>query len=481
MAINIYIPIITSFVFAKTDAVTVGFYGVYYGNTTVHCDDKALSMPYITYRKYWIIPNGSMLGWDHKPDDKYTVGVWPTFNLTIANLGDYDFGYYYCVVQWDNPRYVVHSIRIKLMPNYETLVWGYGKRAIIGGLVSGVVTVIVTVTCLAYWCKFSEHNTINEDKTTLLKDEDEQSEEKHTSASKSIKSNTEIGSVSNHAVINQSPTKVVDDAIIVEKICNTISDERVIEPIYSMETVSQDSEESTNSNYPDNSSNKYPYAKVMNHKSEFLKNDNSEIEDSVGRQAVYDLEKAAIASISMGGTTNACDRELANELGNFQKRLSFIEKSKDAHVRTYTVPYRGSMDREENEPPLPPPPPPFSEDDETKHANINRVILPFNASVDEVIMEPIERTNADSDDHIEFTFADKIALFEKESRNKVLNASEHDGIANVIEYINDAFNLDDEHYSVHASGFGEEIEVEDSDNFIYMDDDNTEHYADLRF
>ena len=36
--------------------------------------------------------------------------------------------------------------------------------------------------------------------------------------------------------------------------------------------VSQESEESTNTSDPDISSNKYPYAKVMNYKSEFLKN-----------------------------------------------------------------------------------------------------------------------------------------------------------------------------------------------------------------
>ena len=150
-------------------SVEIEFKAEYYSNATLVCDDRLLRLPYTTFKKYWILPNGSTIQWSHVPGNssRYFIGESPGFNLTITNINDEDFGWYYCVILWDNYIYLVHTMKIGLNVNgalYKELLDQYRKSVIIGLLAGGVTAAILSLFCLLYWCRYSEVNTENVEK-----------------------------------------------------------------------------------------------------------------------------------------------------------------------------------------------------------------------------------------------------------------------------------------------------------------------------
>lgn len=149
-----------------TSGLTVNHKAKYYSNTTLACDDTLLGLPYTTFKKFWTLPNGSVVQWSHAPDQKYQLGSFPGFNLTITNIDDADFGWYYCIILWDDYIYLIHSIKIGLNVNgadYESLYDAYKKNAIIGGIAAASTAVVLSLSCLVYWCRYSEVNNENKE------------------------------------------------------------------------------------------------------------------------------------------------------------------------------------------------------------------------------------------------------------------------------------------------------------------------------
>ncbi|XP_045206675.2 uncharacterized protein LOC123558898 [Mercenaria mercenaria] len=159
-------------------SVEVEFKAEYYSNVTLVCDDTLLGLPYTTYKKYWILPNGTALQWSYEPGNyssRFSVGESPGFNLTIANVDEDDFGWYYCVILWDNYIYLVHTIKVGLNVNgalYKELLDQYRKSAIIGLIAGAVTATVLGLFCLLYWCRYSEVNTENDEKREKLNKSD---------------------------------------------------------------------------------------------------------------------------------------------------------------------------------------------------------------------------------------------------------------------------------------------------------------------
>lgn len=153
-----------------TSAITVEFQAEYFSNTTIQCNHRLLNLPYTAFKKYWITPNGTTIQWSHAPQNrsKFLVGETPDFNLTINYIDDADYGWYICVILWDNYIYLVHSMKIGLNVNgalYPQLSGHYLSNAIIGLIAGGSAAALIALLCLLYWCRYSEVNTENEDKT----------------------------------------------------------------------------------------------------------------------------------------------------------------------------------------------------------------------------------------------------------------------------------------------------------------------------
>ena len=159
--------VVMTLVGAPADALTVEFKAKYYADTTLTCDAASLQLPYTTFKIYWALPDGSFLNWFYTGDEKYTVGEGPEFNLTINNIDDRDFGWYYCVILWDNYIYLTHSIKVGLNVNgadYEDMYDGYRNSALIGGIMAAGTAFLLALCCLVYWCRYSEVNMVNKPK-----------------------------------------------------------------------------------------------------------------------------------------------------------------------------------------------------------------------------------------------------------------------------------------------------------------------------
>lgn len=154
---------------SQVASLTVEYKAKYFTDTTLICNDTALQLPYTTFLKYWILPNGTLLQWSFPGDRKYKIGAAPGFNLTISNIDDPDFDWYYCVILWDNYIYLTHSIKVGLNVNgadYDDLYSVYKSSAVIGGIAGASVALILSLCCLVYWCKYSEVNTENKENTS---------------------------------------------------------------------------------------------------------------------------------------------------------------------------------------------------------------------------------------------------------------------------------------------------------------------------
>ncbi|XP_052819640.1 uncharacterized protein LOC128245499 [Mya arenaria] len=160
---------------------TVEFQSRYYTNTTLHCDIEGLNLPRVTF-KYWILPNGTTLQYWHNNGSKFTVGEWPIYNLTIADVTAEDFGYYYCVIFWDPRLFLASSVKIGLNTdgaNFDDLKARYVYHVYIGSVVAGATALAISSLCLLYWCKYSEQNTVNEVKDANLSDENNSESNAH--------------------------------------------------------------------------------------------------------------------------------------------------------------------------------------------------------------------------------------------------------------------------------------------------------------
>lgn len=167
--------LLAPFMIGLSTAVTVEFKTEYYSTTTLVCDDRLLNLPYTTFKKYWILPDGRALQWNYKPSNtsRYVVGDSPAFNLTISVVNDADFGWYYCVILWDNYIYLLHSLKIGLNADgasYKVLLDDYRRNATIGIIAATSVALLLGLLCLLDWCKYSEENTENDENPNKKKD-----------------------------------------------------------------------------------------------------------------------------------------------------------------------------------------------------------------------------------------------------------------------------------------------------------------------
>ena len=86
-------------------------------------------------------------------DPKYHVGYPPAHNLTIRNLNHKEFGWYYCIILWDNYNYFADSVKVGLNIDgalYDDLYEEYKVKAITGSLAAAAVFIILSLSC-AIW------------------------------------------------------------------------------------------------------------------------------------------------------------------------------------------------------------------------------------------------------------------------------------------------------------------------------------------
>ena len=146
----------------STNALTTKFQAAHKSNTTLFCNYPHFQMSVTPWQIYWILPNETVIQpWPKFPGDgKYKIGYPPAHNLTVMNLNHEDFGWYYCIILWDNYHYLADSVKVGLNVDgalYDELTEEYKNKVITGSVAAGSVFVILCAGCAIWHYRFREN------------------------------------------------------------------------------------------------------------------------------------------------------------------------------------------------------------------------------------------------------------------------------------------------------------------------------------
>ena len=135
----------------------------YYAELTISCDETEYNFTHTNpANKYWLLPDGNLI---HETDDKtMAVGKDMTnFTLTLKRLDDPDFGWYYCIIVWNDHSVsqIRHGVNID-GPYYGDLLERYRHNAMIGGIAAAILFAILAGSCIIWHCRYQKHDDGNQ-------------------------------------------------------------------------------------------------------------------------------------------------------------------------------------------------------------------------------------------------------------------------------------------------------------------------------
>ena len=135
----------------------------YYAELTISCDETEYNFTHTNpANKYWLLPDGNLI---HETDDKrMAVGKDMTnFTLTLKRLDDHDFGWYYCIIVWNDHSVsqIRHGVNID-GPYYGDLLERYRHNAMIGGIAAAILFAILAGSCIIWHCRYQKHDDGNQ-------------------------------------------------------------------------------------------------------------------------------------------------------------------------------------------------------------------------------------------------------------------------------------------------------------------------------
>lgn len=143
----------------------------YNSNVTFSCNFTLHNITYlglqVPFRKYWVLPNATVLQDTFLGDDKFSVKNSPyDLKLVIRNVDDPDFGVYFCIILWNNVDYKMNAISVGLNeqgPYYKSKLEEFQRNLIIGCASAGGAALLIIIACIACRCrkkKSSEDDSI---------------------------------------------------------------------------------------------------------------------------------------------------------------------------------------------------------------------------------------------------------------------------------------------------------------------------------
>lgn len=148
--------------------LTMKLQAAHNSNTTLYCNYPHFKMPVTPWQIYWILPNETVIQPRFAGDSKFHVGRPPAYNLTVMNLNHKDFGWFYCVILWDNWNYFVDSVKVGLNVDgavYDELYEEYKAKVITGSIAAGSVFVILCLSCAIWHYRCGDEGIKAEEKT----------------------------------------------------------------------------------------------------------------------------------------------------------------------------------------------------------------------------------------------------------------------------------------------------------------------------
>ncbi|XP_071088234.1 uncharacterized protein [Haliotis cracherodii] len=139
----------------------------YFTDISLQCDSLALNisddMSQVT-KLYWILTDGVLVDSTSTNLPKNVALSANSYTLNITKISDPMFGYYHCVILFNNNT--VQAIRRGVNvdgADFTELHDQYRSNAIIGGIAAGVMVAIVGVSCLVWHFRFRKDFNDRED------------------------------------------------------------------------------------------------------------------------------------------------------------------------------------------------------------------------------------------------------------------------------------------------------------------------------
>ena len=146
----------------------------YFSNVTFHCNFTLHNLTYpglaTPFKKYWVLPDTSILADNFGGDDKFTITATPfDLRIDIRNVDDPDFGVYHCLMIWNNIDYKMDAIRVGLNeqgPYYKWKLEQFERNVIIGCSSAGAAIVLIVIVCIVCRCRGTKRS---KDETTTVR------------------------------------------------------------------------------------------------------------------------------------------------------------------------------------------------------------------------------------------------------------------------------------------------------------------------
>lgn len=139
----------------------------YFKPATLPCDDIRYNISTSTNstikKKYWILPTGKRIDQNSEAPvllgqiEQWKISASPNFTITLNKVDDIDFGYYYCIVVYDN--YSILAIQQGLNidgADFSSLIEQYKHNAMIGGIAAAVLFGTIAGLCIVWNFRFSK-------------------------------------------------------------------------------------------------------------------------------------------------------------------------------------------------------------------------------------------------------------------------------------------------------------------------------------
>ncbi|KAH3843011.1 hypothetical protein DPMN_116517 [Dreissena polymorpha] len=151
--------------FARTtQGASESFKVEYYKNITLPCNFTKFGITYPglpwPFKKYWILPNATILDDTYAGDNKYTIirplNNFYDFYLHIREASDAEFGVYHCLMIWENVNYRMNAIRVAVNeegPYYQKKLEEFERNVLIGSIAAGGVVLLIFIACAICHCR----------------------------------------------------------------------------------------------------------------------------------------------------------------------------------------------------------------------------------------------------------------------------------------------------------------------------------------
>ena len=137
----------------------------YYTEVILDCDETEYNFTQSNpASKYWLLPDGNLTKETNPSNKNVLIGTdMSNLTLTIKRLDDSDFGWYYCIIVWNDHTLdkIRHGVNVD-GAYFGDLLEKYRHNAMIGGIAAAILFAILAGSCIIWHCRYRRNDARNQ-------------------------------------------------------------------------------------------------------------------------------------------------------------------------------------------------------------------------------------------------------------------------------------------------------------------------------